>query len=254
MASTAAPAKPASALWELRAPAELGLFVGLTPLLGAAPRGTDRAVVVVPGFGVNDRSTKPLRRLLTKLGHRPIGWAQGRNMGPTREALDGLAAVLGRAVDETGGAVPLIGWSLGGLYARALAQWYPQLVDQVITLGSPLNLGVDDRTTVGPLYDRLERRGTFIRHRGEIDLDAVPCPSTSIFTRTDGIVAWRSCRQTPGPKAENIEVRGSHCALGVNVGAVFAVADRLATRTDEWQAFRPPPVLRRLYPNRSCNS
>lgn len=245
---------PASVWWELRAPAELAVFLSFAPLLHAAPKGDPRPVLVLPGFGVNDRSTIPLRALLRRLGHQPSGWDQGRNLGPTSEVIDGLTALLRRMAAESGRRVPIIGWSLGGIYGRALAQWHPELVDQVISLGSPFNIAAEEQTTVSPLYDRLARRRRFVRNQGEIDLDAVPCPSTAIYTRTDGIVSWFSCRQSEHRFAENIEVWGSHCALGVNVAVAYAVADRLTHNHEDWHPFRPPKLLKGLYPNMPCDN
>ena len=209
-------------------------------------------MLVVPGFGVGDRSTAPLRRVLRQLGHRPLGWHQGTNRGPTADTIEGLAAHLVRLATTAGAPIPIVGWSLGGIYGRALAMWYPDLVDQVISLGSPFNISRGEQTFVSAIYDSLEGKGQFVRRRGEIDLDAVPCPSTAVYTRTDGIVPWSSCRQTEQPRAENLEVRGSHCALGVNVAVLYAVADRLTRDRDSWTPFDPPSLLRGLYPEPSC--
>ncbi len=240
----------AAPLWkELRAPLELGLFVGLAPLLRAVPPGPSRSVLVVPGFGIDDRATLPLRGLLRALGHRPRGWGLGPNRGPTPEAMDGLARRLAEVTERTGAPVPIVGWSLGGVYGRALAQWYPERVDQVISLGSPFNLGAREQgSLITDLYARAERTGRFIRRRGEIDLDAIACPSTSIYTRSDGIVPWRACLQSEGPTAENVEVRGSHCGLGSNVTAAWVIADRLRHRADDWRPFQAPAATRCLFP------
>jgi hypothetical protein len=105
-----------------------------------------------------------------------------------------------------------------------------------------------DQTSLDPLYALLERRQRFVGRRNEIDLDQIPCPSTAIYSRTDGVVPWQNCRQSVSHRAENIEVRGSHCGLGVNVAVAFAVADRLTRTGDQWQPFAPPPLVRSLYP------
>lgn len=240
-------------LWkELRAPAELGAFVGLAPLLRAAPRAPSRTVLVVPGFGTDDRATTPLRLALRQLGHRPQGWAQGRNDGPTPSRIEGLIKHLHELADAAGGPVPIVGWSLGGVYGRVLAQWHPELVDQVITLGSPFNIDRSQHSYVVNLYEKAEAEGRFVRRRGEIDLDTIDRPSTSIYTRSDGIVPWTACVQTSSEQAENIEVRGSHCGLGVNVSAAYIVADRLRFTAENWQPFEPPTLLRCLYREPPC--
>ncbi len=240
--------RPAWLLGELRAPAELGLFLGAFPLLHAAPRGPSRPVLVLPGFVAGDSSTLPLRALLGRLGHQPLSWGLGTNLGPTADTVSGLVRRLHEAAEQAGEPVSLVGWSLGGIYARALAQWHPELVDQVITLGSPFNIGHREPTSLDPMWAVLGRWQRFVGHRGELELDEVPCPSTALFSRTDGVVSWESCRQTEHPTAENIEVRGSHCGLGVNVAVAYAVADRLARASHEWRSFQPPSLLRPLYP------
>ncbi|MEL7155090.1 MAG: alpha/beta hydrolase [Actinomycetota bacterium] len=240
-------------LWkELRAPAELGVFLGLAPLWRAMPAAPARTVLVVPGFGTDDRATAPLRTALRRLGHRPRRWAQGRNGGPTPERIEGLTRRLRALADEAGEPIPIVGWSLGGVYGRVMAQWHRELVDQVISLGSPFNLGDRSGGFVTDLYSRAEAEGRFVRRRGEVDLDVIERPSTSIYTRSDGIVPWRACVQTPSATAENVEVRGSHCGLGVNLSAAYVVADRLRFRGGDWQPFRPPPLLRPLYRGAPC--
>ena len=242
--------RPASRLLELRAAGELGLFLAATPLLHAAPRGPSRRVMVLPGFVVGDTSTAPLRMLLGRLGHEPTGWRLGRNLGPTDEVIDGMVHRLREEADKAGAPIPLIGWSLGGIYARVLGQENPDLVDQVITLGSPFNIGVDERTSVSGIWDSLGRHRQFVRDRASLDVDSIPMPSTSVYTRTDGIVAWQSCLQSESERSENIEVYGSHCGLGVNVAVAYLIADRL-TRTDSnWSQFDPPTALRPLFPQR----
>ena len=196
----------------------------------------------------------PLRAVLRRMGHRPQGWGLGRNLGPTRDTIDGVIDKLSAMAEAAGEPVPIVGWSLGGISARALAQWHPEHVDQVISLGSPFNIELQEQTTVSPLYDWLERRNGFVQGRGDLDLDEIPCPSTAIFTRTDGIVSWSSCRQTVRTGAENIEVWGSHSGLGVNVAAVYVIADRLTKTQQDWEPFVPPARLRGLYPSQPCTN
>ncbi len=219
-----------------------------SPFLQMSPRGSGGPILVMPGFTASDISTLPLRHLLRKLGHRPAPWGLGRNLGPTPETLAGMTARLRDLAEESGRRVPIVGWSLGGVYGRALAQWHPDLVEQVISLGSPFNIGPNESTTVSPLYNWLSSRGRFIE-RHEVELDDISRPSTAIYSRTDGVVAWQSCRQTTGPLAENVEVFGSHCGLGVNVAAAYAIADRLSRPNTPWRPFRPPPHLAAFYPD-----
>ncbi len=250
MTSVTAPRKPAHPILELRSPIEFWAFVASSPILRLAPKGQGRPVLVLPGFTATDKSTIPLRMLLRQLKHQPSGWGLGRNMGPTAEKLLGVRELLEELVDESGGPVPIVGWSLGGVFGRLVAQEHPDLVEQVISLGSPFNFGVREKSTLTPLWDYLAERSDFVRDADNVDLDQIPVPSTSIYTRTDGVVAWRSCVQSDGPMAENVEVRGSHIGLGVNVSVSIVVADRLAQPVSSWEPFSPKARTAWMFPGR----
>ncbi len=214
-----------------------------------APKGTGRPVLVLPGFIASDTSTIPLRVLLRQLRHRPVGWGLGRNMGPTTEKLLGVRELLEEMVEDAGGPVPVVGWSLGGVYARLVAQEHPALVEQVISLGSPFNFGAREKSPLTPLWDYLAARNEFVRERDNVDLDQIPVPSTSIYSRSDGVVSWQSCIQSEGDASENIEVRGSHVGLGVNVAAGLVIADRLAQDVSDWKPFEPKTPASWLFPS-----
>ncbi len=207
--------------------------------------------MVLPGFVAADLSTLPLRRYLKRLGHKPSGWRLGRNIGPSAEIMDGIERRLLEETERAQRPVPLIGWSLGGIYARHLAMEHPDRVDQVISLGSPFNITNSEPTTVGLLWDLLDRRYGYTRDREDTALDEIPVPSTSIYTRTDGIVSWQSCLQSEGETSENIEVNGSHCGLGFNVVAAQVVADRLAQKPGTWTHYRPTPAMRLIMPEQA---
>ncbi len=229
--------RPTNPVLELRAPFELAAFVAANPALQRAPRGDGRPVLVLPGFVASDASTVPLRILLHQLGHRPYGWGLGRNLGPTPEVVVGLQRLLVEASDAAGGPVPIVGWSLGGIYGRYLSMIDTDRVSQVISLGSPFNIGIDELALPTPLWDALAEQGDFVHDRGTIDLDRIPVPSTAVYSRTDGVVAWRSCVQTPRRIAENVEVCGSHVGLGANVSVALVIADRLAQPDGRWRRF-----------------
>jgi len=146
--------------------------------------------------------------------------------------------------------VSLIGWSLGGIYARELARERPEAVRQVITLASPFRFREGDRGLGSRLYNALAPPvDPFPGHAvDEDDRPPVPVPSTSIYTRTDGVVRWHACIDRTGPNHENIEVRGTHSGLPVNLAVLYAVTNRLAQPADEWQPFRAPLAVRQLFP------
>jgi len=228
-----------------RALGEFGGYLAARPLLDRLPAGDGHPVLILPGMGADDLSTRPMRRTLQRLGYHAHRWHQGRNIGH-----DGLGSELRRRLQvlhaEHGRRVSLIGWSLGGIYARELAKVDPDLVRAVITLGSPFaHVGASN---VEWLYERLSGR----RARGHAApshlAEPPPVPTTAIYSRGDGIVAWRACMEPESPHTENIEVCGSHCGLGHNPTVIVAVADRLAQPEGAWAPFRAGQWLRRLYP------
>jgi pimeloyl-ACP methyl ester carboxylesterase len=204
-----------------RAMASAGALAAALPLLSVAPRGDRHPVLVLPGLGASDLSTGTLRGWLRGLGYPVVGWALGRNRGPTREVLDELPRLLARLHGEHGSPVSIVGQSLGGIYARRLALRAPDQARQVITLGSPFALA-----------GSAAERGGLRR--------PLPVPSTSVYSRWDGVVDWRACLQTVGPTSENVGVRASHLGMGVDPAVLWVVADRLAQPAGEWRAFRRP--------------
>src|SRR5246127_5461112 len=124
----------------LRATIEFGLLLGALPLSRVLPIGDGHPVLVLPGLMAADDSTWPLRRILRRLGYRVHGWRLGRNLGPTAVAVTGMRDRLDDLHSRYDARVTLIGWSLGGIYARALARNFPSMVRTVITLGSPFRL------------------------------------------------------------------------------------------------------------------
>jgi pimeloyl-ACP methyl ester carboxylesterase len=233
-----------------RATAEFGSFVVSVPLLRRAPRGDGHTVLVLPGFLADDRSTFVLRSYLASLGYKACGWGLRRNVGPTPEILKGMEQRLLRLADSAGTPVSLVGWSLGGMFARELGRNHPECVRQIVTLGSPFRSNAPIGSHATQSFERLAH--IHVPHTelppAETDQDQLDVPVAAVFTKADGVVAWRSCLQDAGVRRENIEVYGSHCGLGHNPTAMWVVADRLAQPAGTWTPFRPPAFARRLYP------
>ena len=250
-----APGAPSLALLalEMRAWPELGFFFASWPLLVARPRGDGHAVLVLPPLGATDAATTPMRVVLRGLGYSVHGWGLGQNLGPTSAVLEGIPTRLEELADRSGGPVSVVGWSAGGIFGREAARRDPGAVRQVITLGSPFRLLVDQRyrTHAALLYRLAQRwhvRDESLHGPGHTDpLDDVP--ATAIYSRTDGVASWQWCIEDDGPRAENIEVYGSHCGLGHNPAALVAIADRLAQPAGDWRPFTPPRAFRHLFPH-----
>jgi pimeloyl-ACP methyl ester carboxylesterase len=235
-------------LMEGRALFGLAAFYAALPWLRLAPRGDGHAVMVLPGLTASDASTRPLRHYLAELGYATHGWELGRNLGRRLVVDQYLVPRLLDLHRASGRKVSLVGWSLGGILAREMAKRAPQAVRQVVTLGSPFGDG-GRASSVARLFETVSgRKVVDDAHLRQRIAAAPPGPLSSIYSRSDGIVAWRACLEQAGATAENIEVRGSHCGLGHNPAAVWAIADRLAQAEGLWLPFAPSGALRPLYP------
>ncbi len=221
-----------------------GALAASLPLLRAAPRGEPHPVLVLPGLLASDLSTKTLRGWLGRLGYPVVGWALGRNRGPTKEVNAELPALVSRLAAEHGAPVSIVGWSLGGIFARRLARRAPREVRQVISLGSPF--GVAGQRHDGSPGSRVYQRYSPLhvvdgpRTTASSPAPPLPVPSTAVYSRWDGVVDWRACRQQPGPRSENVAVRSSHLGMGHDPAVLWVVADRLAQPRDEWRPFERP--------------
>ena len=230
---------PSRLLWlaEFRSIYELGASLAAAPWLLRAPRGDGHPVLVLPGFLASDVSTEGLRLFLRRQGYDVYGWDLGRNLGGIQRMRDLLVQRLETIGRSTGRRVSIVGWSLGGIYARLLATLEPDAVRSVISLGSPFSRD-PNASNVNDLYETLTGEGPSKLEKAKARLfehefdsiagDIVP-PSTSIYSKLDGIVNWRSCLLETNANTENIEVFGaSHIGLGVNAPVLWAIADRLA--------------------------
>ena len=231
--------RPPSALLlmlEGRAFWEMGAMIAAAPWLRRLPRGDGHPVLVFPGMGANDFTTVPLRTFLGSLGYVTQAWGQGFNFGPRDGVLKKCAADVRALAERHGQPVSLIGWSLGGIYARELAKMHPTLARCVVTLGTPFT-GHPKATNAWRIFEMLSGQRADDPAMIERLRTPPPVPTTSIYSRSDGIVAWRCSINEPGPLVENIEVPASHVGMGMNPLALYAVADRLAQPIDAWQPF-----------------
>lgn len=210
---------------ESRAVIELGAFGVAFPWFSLLPKGDGHPVLVLPGFGASDRSTVPLRTALRRLRYQPHRWRLGRNGGPSRDIRRGMRKRLDDLHRRYDQPVSIVGWSLGGVYARGLARRAPEQVRDVITLGSPFR-SIEAQEGWSP----------------------PPVPTTSIYSKRDAVVPWQIAHEEHGPRRESIEVDSSHFGLGHHPAVVVAVADRLAQQPPAWTPFEPPRRFRHLFP------
>ncbi|MEM1051191.1 MAG: alpha/beta hydrolase [Pseudomonadota bacterium] len=247
-----------SPIWTLtegRALFEFGAFLATRPLLGALPKGDGHAVMVLPGFMASNSSTGPLRRLLCSLGYDAHGWDSGRNIRVDNALIKRLREQLLDLFESSGRRVSLVGWSLGGVIARELAKLHPEKVRLVVSLGSPIT---NDRNVSNArrLFEMLNGGEPEVLRDGRFQAlgEAPPVPTTSILTKTDGVVHWRGSVQDEGEHpSENIVVHASHLGLGVNPSVMIAIADRLAQDEGEWVPFAPGFAKSWMYPSQKLN-
>lgn len=243
-----------------RAFAELVSLQGASPLLSFAPQGDGHPVMVLPGFLAGGGTTGPLRRFLTSKGYETFCWGLGRNLGPLAIGPEGelLQQRLESIHRKMRRKVSLVGWSLGGVMARELAKRYPKYVRQVITLGSPFQ-GSPRANYAWRIYQSVTGQDIDPESMRDVfDNLAEPppgIPTTAIYSKGDGVVAWQTCVEKKTRLTDNIEVYASHCGLGVNPSVFFAIADRLALPEKEWAPFdRSGAMWRKMvYPSSGHN-
>jgi len=208
--------------------------------LAQLPTGDGHPVLVLPGFLAGATSTSFLRNFLKSQNYWAYDWGQGRNLG----VREGLRGRLDRRLDEIhakhGEKISVIGWSAGGIYAREIARSHPDLIRSVITMGTPMR-GNPKATSAWLPYSLLNRGRHAVDPTSEIHAsraEPLPVPTTCIYSKNDGIVAWELCTSLPAPTTENVEVTCTHLGFGHDVATLRIVADRLAQPADDWEPFR----------------
>ena len=233
-------------LLEGRALYELGAFsLSYYPLLQSVPEGDGHPVIVFPGFMSSDVSTVPMRRFLQARGYQTYGWGLGRNYGrgidPNHGGIPENALslkLIDEVYEEHGRKISLIGWSLGGVYARELARLRPEKVRQVVTMGSPFNGKDLHASNASRLFQKMSgHKMEDFAHLVAQLRESPPVPVTAIYTRTDGIAAWQCCTEEHGDEFENIGVLSSHLGLGHNPVVLWLIAERLAQGEGDWRPF-----------------
>jgi len=223
---------------EWRAVFEWHSFYLLRLAMKKLPKGDGHPVIVFPGFGGSDRSTLPLRGLFDDLGYSTHGWGLGSNLLFDNQLEAEMAAMVAEIYERSGQKVSLIGWSLGGLYAREVAKICPDKVRCVITMGSPIS-GNAKHSNAHKIFRMLNGDPTKIDvARYQNISEAPPVPTSSIYSKTDGIVAWEGSIQKLGVQTENIAVPASHLGIGVNPLTMYLLADRLSQPLDAWKPFK----------------
>lgn len=185
-------------------------------------------IMVLPGFFTSDLSTSFLRKLLRRKGLACYGWGLGRNRGYHPGTLEKLREKMERLCRKHGTPVILIGWSLGGIYARELGRHYPDQIKKIITLGSPFY--VPRRTPVDRLYRRsaghkLQSLNSLMKKHRQADF---PMPILAISARQDGIVPWHTCRISKNRRFKHWVAPSTHLGLPHNHSVTREILEELA--------------------------
>lgn len=232
-----APPGPLLLLLEARAPWELAALLAVSPWLRKMPAGDGHPVIVFPGLGASDTSTLAVRQFLQGQGYSAYGWGQGFNLGPKPGVLERCRSLIDEVQQQHREKVSLVGWSLGGIYAREMAKEKSDLVRCVVTLGTPF-AGHPSATNAWRFYEFVSGHQS---HDEELLAEVKrppPVPTTSIYSKTDGIVSWPCSINPPHHRhTENIEVHASHIGMGMNPMALYALADRLRQDPAHWRRF-----------------
>jgi hypothetical protein len=191
-------------------------------------------------------SARAAARVPARARHDSRGWKLKRNFGPARGILEQSVEQVREMRRRTGRKVSLVGWSLGGIYAREIAKALPMTCAASSTLATPFT-GSPLATNVWRIYELLSGHSLDDRALLAQVREPPPVPTTSIFSRTDGIVAWRCSLEKRAHQVENVEVPASHFGIGLNPAAWFAVADRLAQPEDGWTPFHRDGWRRWIY-------
>lgn len=205
--------------------------------IASVPRGDGHPVLVIPGFFGNDLYMTELQHTIRDHGYTVYGWEAGMNMGPSKSKADQLEKHLQKIYEENGNRpVSIVGYSLGGVYARELARRHPELVANVITLGAPFG----QRDSGGNVDERVAHVQEYYGTQGTDPRIAPPVPTTSLFSTNDWVAGWREALNTGGKQQENIRITGGHVAMPFSDNAAAIILDRLAQKTVNWQPMQKP--------------
>jgi len=224
-----------------RAGAEWAAGLASTTWLASAPRGRGQPVLVLPGLFFTDAYTATARAYLVAMGFDARPWRGGRNWGDWHALHRVVLPALKRLHAETGERVGLVGASMGGLYAREAARQFPDLVSCVVTLASAVS-GPHRANHIWPVFEQVTGQPA-----ESLAVPPPPVPSTSVFSRLDGLSDWQPCLQPASAHTENVEVLSSHLGLAWHPAVLYLLADRFSQPDQDWRPFVPPDSGSHVY-------
>jgi pimeloyl-ACP methyl ester carboxylesterase len=214
------------------------MLSGLGPL---GPRGPEDGppVLVIPGFLATDRTTMEIRRALARAGWRSYPWMLGMNGGAKANTMDLLAERVAAIQAESGGKpVVIVGWSLGGMFARELACRHPDKVRAVVTLGSPFSGNLKHNTNVRGFYEWIAGHDVNVPPFERFG-HKPPVPTLAIWSRKDGIVAPSAARGLKHESDKAIEIAAGHMELVVARPVLSRIVAEIRTFLTEVEGEEP---------------
>ena len=214
-------------LQELRLPMDALRWVPSWLAMKSGRAAQPRTAILLPGFGVGPRAMRIMESYLRRRGHRVRDWGLGVNTGDVKKLRAQLGPVVAASMATHDEPVVLVGWSLGGYIAREYAREHPGHVRKVVTLGSPVIGG--PRFTATAEWYRSRGHDLVEIERAIADRYATPLrvPVTAIYSKRDGVVAWRACIDKWSPNVRHIEVSETHVGLGFAPRVLAIVADEV---------------------------
>ncbi len=231
---------------EARGLIELPRLLLRFPVLVLQPRGNGEPILLFPGHGMGDGSTVILKAYLRLIGYRARGLGLGLNKGAIADLLPRVLKRLASFSRRSNQKVTLIGWSFGGYVAREIARERPDLVRQVITLGTPV-IGGPKYTVVAEMYRQrgmdIEAMAAEVERRNHTA--RLETPVVAIYSRADTMVAWQACIDRQTPHIDHIEVKTTHLGFGFSPDVYKIIARALAQTADKQPAIADPKPMHR---------
>lgn len=198
------------------------LFLNLSKLKNVE-KGKGETIIVIPGFGTDEKYTYLLRRYLNETGYNALDWGFGRNNGDVEVLLEKINKLVREKFDADKKKLILVGWSLGGYLAREVARDNQEIISKVITLGSPI-VGGPKYTSIGKIFDT--KNLTIDELEIEIDKrynTPLTIPIYSIYSKKDNIVSWEACIDHYSPNVIHLEIISTHIGFMANLDAFINV-------------------------------
>jgi pimeloyl-ACP methyl ester carboxylesterase len=194
--------------------------------LELAPAVKPRVVILLPGFGTHPLRMRYMARTLERAGHKVKRWGLGFNLGPSPANFALLEERVRQVRERYGQDVVLVGWSLGGIFARELAKRNPEHVAKVVTMGSPFS-GTPYSNNAWRIYQLVTGHSVEQPPIEAQVAEKPPIETVALWSPRDGVVSPRSACGWPGERDRARPLRCTHLGFANSEEAIRAVAEEL---------------------------